>query len=75
MSSARHASSRARGLEWSSSARDQAVERSSASSRAFECEGSRATYMYMYVYRARRRARNPEACGTLLLEYILNYLC
>ena len=42
ISSARHASSSARGLEWSSSARDRAVERSSASSRAFECEESRA---------------------------------
>ena len=38
VSSAGHASSRARGLEWSSGARDQAVERSSASSRALERE-------------------------------------
>ena len=51
VSSARHASSRARGLEWSSSARDRAVEHSSARARVVERSSARGRGLY----RARRR--------------------
>ena len=57
---------RVRGLEGSSGLQVRGVERSSASSRVRGVEG--------YIALA-GGARNPEACGTLLLQYILNYLC
>ena len=40
----------------------------------FEREGSRARSRSQALG-ARRGIVNPEACGTLLLQYILNYLC
>ena len=54
VSSARRASSRARGLEWSSSARDRAVERLSARARVVERSSARGRGLY----RARRCGRN-----------------
>ena len=48
----------------------RARARWSASSRAFECEGSRAISRSQAA-----RGIRKLAAGTLLLQYILNYLC
>ena len=65
---------RVRGLEGSSGLRVRGVERSSARARARVVERSSARGRGLYRALA-GGARNPEACGTLLLQYILNYLC
>ena len=63
---------RVRGLEGSSDLRVRGIERSSARARVQVVERSSARGRGLD--RARRRAES-EACGTLLLQYILNYLC
>ena len=41
----------------------------------FECEGSSGRARGVEGWIALAGARNPEACGKLLLQFILNYLC